>query len=104
MLALVQRRGADLPGEAGELARLAGEQEAALRALIAGAGRPSRTAPRPRRWTCGCCSAGTPRRRWRSPPRPRRCRCPGGWPGNWPPRPAPLWTTWGGTVAGGPGC
>ncbi|MEU8332625.1 DUF5931 domain-containing protein [Micromonospora sp. NPDC048839] len=38
VLALVQRRGADLPGEAGELARLAGEQEAALRALIAGAG------------------------------------------------------------------
>ncbi|MET7865827.1 MacS family sensor histidine kinase [Micromonospora taraxaci] len=36
VLALVQRRGADLPGEAGELARLAGEQEAALRALIAG--------------------------------------------------------------------
>ncbi|MDG9677497.1 DUF5931 domain-containing protein [Micromonospora sp. DH14] len=37
VLALVQRRGADLPGEAGELARLAGEQEAALRALITGA-------------------------------------------------------------------
>ncbi|MEH1168539.1 DUF5931 domain-containing protein [Micromonospora sp. CPCC 205539] len=37
VLALVQRRGAHLPGEAGELARLAGEQEAALRALIAGA-------------------------------------------------------------------
>ncbi|MET7964169.1 DUF5931 domain-containing protein [Micromonospora zamorensis] len=36
VLAMVQRRGADLPGEAGELARLAGEQEAALRALIAG--------------------------------------------------------------------
>ncbi|MFY1617564.1 MacS family sensor histidine kinase [Micromonospora sp. WMMD736] len=36
VLALVQRRGADLPGEAGELARLAGEQETALRALIAG--------------------------------------------------------------------
>ncbi|MGS2613554.1 MacS family sensor histidine kinase [Micromonospora sp. LZ34] len=38
VLALVQRRGAHLDGEAGELARLAGEQEAALRALIAGAG------------------------------------------------------------------
>ncbi|WP_326562691.1 MacS family sensor histidine kinase [Micromonospora sp. NBC_01796] len=35
VLALVQRRGARLDGEAGELARLAGEQEAALRALIA---------------------------------------------------------------------
>ncbi|MGN9812177.1 MacS family sensor histidine kinase [Micromonospora sp. BQ11] len=34
VLALVQRRGAHLDGEAGELARLAGEQEAALRALI----------------------------------------------------------------------
>lgn len=40
VLALVQRRGAHLDGEAGELARLAGEQEAALRALIA-AGRPA---------------------------------------------------------------
>ncbi|MFC6014794.1 MacS family sensor histidine kinase [Plantactinospora solaniradicis] len=35
VLALVQRRGAQLDGEAGELARLAGEQEAALRSLIA---------------------------------------------------------------------
>lgn len=34
VLALVQRRGADLDGEAGELARLAGQQEAALRALV----------------------------------------------------------------------
>ncbi|MEV0154418.1 DUF5931 domain-containing protein [Micromonospora sp. NPDC050686] len=39
VLAMVQRRGAHLDGEAGELARLAGEQEAALRALIAGAAR-----------------------------------------------------------------
>ncbi|MGI5523698.1 MacS family sensor histidine kinase [Micromonospora sp. CA-259024] len=45
VLALVQRRGADLPGEAGELARLAGEQEAALRALIAGAGPAAAVAP-----------------------------------------------------------
>ncbi|MEQ4303340.1 DUF5931 domain-containing protein [Plantactinospora sp. B6F1] len=35
VLAMVQRRGAHLDGEAGELARLAGEQEAALRSLIA---------------------------------------------------------------------
>jgi signal transduction histidine kinase len=34
VLALVQRRGAHLDGEAAELARLAGEQEAALRALV----------------------------------------------------------------------
>ncbi|MEO3778061.1 DUF5931 domain-containing protein [Micromonospora sp. B11E3] len=40
VLAMVQRRGAHLDGEAGELARLAGEQEAALRALIAGAPPP----------------------------------------------------------------
>ncbi|MDG4793809.1 DUF5931 domain-containing protein [Micromonospora sp. WMMD1082] len=38
VLALVQRRGAHLDGEAGELARLAGEQESALRALISGTG------------------------------------------------------------------
>jgi signal transduction histidine kinase len=36
VLALVKRRGAGLGGEAEELARLAGEQEAALRALVAG--------------------------------------------------------------------
>lgn len=35
VLAMVQRRGAHLDGEAGELARLAGQQEAKLRALIA---------------------------------------------------------------------
>jgi len=34
VLALVRRRGAGLGGEAGELARLAGEQEAALRKLV----------------------------------------------------------------------
>ena len=34
VLALGKRRGAGLPGEAGELARLAGEQEGALRALV----------------------------------------------------------------------
>ncbi|RKR88257.1 signal transduction histidine kinase [Micromonospora pisi] len=46
VLALVQRRGAHLDGEAGELARLAGEQEAALRALIATRG-PTRGATDP---------------------------------------------------------
>ncbi len=34
VLALVQRRGAELGGDAAELGRLAGEQEAALRSLI----------------------------------------------------------------------
>ena len=42
VLALVKRRGAGLDGEAGELARLAGEQEAALRTLVAGHGRGDR--------------------------------------------------------------
>jgi signal transduction histidine kinase len=43
VLALVQRRGAHLDGEAGELARLAGQQEAKLRMMIADgpAGPPS---------------------------------------------------------------
>ena len=39
VLALVQRRGAEVGGEAAEIGRLAGEQEAALRALIAADGR-----------------------------------------------------------------
>jgi signal transduction histidine kinase len=34
VLALVQRRGAEIGGEAAELARLAGEQEASLRAFV----------------------------------------------------------------------
>jgi signal transduction histidine kinase len=38
VLALVQRRGAELGGEAAQLGRLAGEQEATLRALVAGDG------------------------------------------------------------------
>ena len=46
VLALVQRRGAELGGEAAELGRLAGEQEVALRALVqtqetSGAGAPA---------------------------------------------------------------
>ena len=56
VLALVQRRGAEIGGEAAELGRLAGEQEVALRNLIsrdadaAPARRPDRAAgvPRPR--------------------------------------------------------
>lgn len=35
VLALVQRRGTEVGGEAAAIGRLAGEQEAALRALIA---------------------------------------------------------------------
>ncbi|CNG68481.1 histidine kinase [Mycobacterium tuberculosis] len=42
VLAMVQRRGGELGGEAAELGRLAGEQEAALRALIGTAPAPPR--------------------------------------------------------------
>ncbi|ROO83851.1 signal transduction histidine kinase [Actinocorallia herbida] len=47
VLALVQRRGGELGGEAAALGRLAGEQEAALRALISGPADP-RPVPGPR--------------------------------------------------------
>src|SRR5215467_4927981 len=40
VLAMVQRRGAEAGGEAAELGRLAGEQEAALRALVTGDEQP----------------------------------------------------------------
>jgi signal transduction histidine kinase len=43
VLALVQRRGAEAGGEAAELGRLAGQQEAALRSLVGGT--PPATAP-----------------------------------------------------------
>ena len=42
VLALVQRRGAELGGEAAELGRLAGEQEATLRALVSSSGQIGR--------------------------------------------------------------
>jgi len=45
VLALVQRRAAHLDGEAAELARLAGEQEAALRALVSGRAPRQRAGP-----------------------------------------------------------
>jgi len=41
VLALVQRRGAEAGGEAAELGRLAGEQEAALRSLVGGGAPPA---------------------------------------------------------------
>jgi len=41
VLAMVQRRGVELGGEAADLGRLAGEQEAALRALVSGSGAPA---------------------------------------------------------------
>jgi 1-acyl-sn-glycerol-3-phosphate acyltransferase len=48
VLALVKRRGAGLDGEAGELARLAGEQEAALRTLVTGRDARNRSTSTPR--------------------------------------------------------
>jgi signal transduction histidine kinase len=45
VLALVQRRGAEAGGEAAELGRLAGEQEAALRSLVGGAPPAATRAP-----------------------------------------------------------
>jgi signal transduction histidine kinase len=45
VLALVQRRGTELGGDAAELGRLAGEQEVALRALVSGAPPVAGTGP-----------------------------------------------------------
>jgi signal transduction histidine kinase len=45
VLALVQRRGLELGGEAAELGRLAGEQEAALRTLVQSGGRAAEGSP-----------------------------------------------------------
>lgn len=67
VLALVQRRGAELGGGAAELSRLAGEQEIALRGLIAG---PPPSAPGPLAGPPGRAGAGALRpagpggRRW----------------------------------------
>ncbi|WP_344295884.1 DUF5931 domain-containing protein, partial [Streptomyces synnematoformans] len=47
VLALVQRRGAAIGGEAEELGRLAGEQEAALRALVTSATLPAQRTAEP---------------------------------------------------------
>lgn len=47
VLAMVQRRGDEAGGQAAELGRLAGEQEAALRALVSGGPPPDRSADDP---------------------------------------------------------
>ncbi|ARF54924.1 DUF5931 domain-containing protein [Streptomyces gilvosporeus] len=47
VLAMVQRRGAAIGGEAAELGRMAGEQEVALRTLVSGGLMPQRTAQPP---------------------------------------------------------
>ena len=106
VLALVQRRGAEVGGEAAEIGRLAGEQEAALRALIAADG--DAAAPRwpPGTWTCGRCSPRKrpPRYRWSRPPGRFCCRRMR--PGRWRPPSARRWTTCAATAAGrrAPGC
>ena len=80
VLALVQRRGLELGGEAAELGRLAGEQEVALRAFVQ-RGRPRSRAPRrpagAERPRAACSS--TWRRRWRGSARDgHRVRAGGG--------------------------
>ncbi|GAB2595232.1 DUF5931 domain-containing protein [Streptomyces capparidis] len=45
VLAMVQRRGAEIGGEAADLGRMAGEQEVALRALVTGTAPPSAGGP-----------------------------------------------------------
>jgi hypothetical protein len=105
VLALVQRRGA----EVGELARLAGEQEVALRGLVstpAPDGATAAGAARRSRWTCAPCWARSVPRTWRCRGRRRRCRCRRTPP---PSSPRPCgrpWTTWCGTPARtpAPGC
>lgn len=60
VLALVQRRGRELGGESAKLGRLAGEQEAALRALVQSGGRPGPGVDgRQRGWGSGGASAGS---------------------------------------------
>jgi len=61
VLALVQRRGSELGGEAADLGRLAGEQEAALRALVAtgGAATPGGDAPVDLRTLLSGCASTT---------------------------------------------
>lgn len=114
VLAMVQRRGSALGGEAAELGRLAGEQEVALRTLVSGGTRPrhgSRRTRRSARWsarprnrtprrgpsTCVCCSPRTPVPGSPSPGPAPRCRSPRPWRANWPPPSAPPWTMCAGT-------
>ncbi len=108
VLAMVQRRGSEIGGEAAELGRMAGEQEGALRALVLGgqipvpraAADPWPTAEPPTRTpnaTCGSPCADTPAHASRCPPPPSpSCsrRTP---PTSSPPRSAPRWTTSTGT-------
>lgn len=99
VLALVQRRGSEIGGEAAELGRLAGEQERALRELVrgepAGAGAGSPISGR-------CCAVTAPPAS-RSRPLWPACRCRqivrARSPRRWPRR----WTTCGGMPATGPG-
>ncbi|CAM5724948.1 hypothetical protein SALBM217S_04090 [Streptomyces griseoloalbus] len=126
VLAMVQRRGAVIGGEAAELGRMAGEQEVALRTLVSGGLVPASPAP-PRtppgapwygpsrrtgretagpgtavRWTCAPCSPRTPGpgSAWPNPARP--CSSPPGPRARWPPPSAPPWTTSAGTPGSRP--
>lgn len=121
VLAMVQRRGAVMGGEAAELGRMAGEQEVALRTLVSGGltsvSRVSRDAAQGRsstssttsgtmrrragrtagRSTCARCSPRTPRRRSPSSSPVPPSRCPRPPRANWPRPSGPPWTTSTGT-------
>lgn len=118
VLAMVQRRGTALGGEAAELGRMAGEQEVALRALVSSGvvPEPGRTAasaparipgavrgpgPGPGRATYGRCSPRTRGPGSRSPSPVPRCCCPAARPRSWRPPSAPRWTMWSGTPGAG---
>lgn len=110
VLAMVQRRGAVIGGEAAELGGWPASRRWRCAPWSPAAWYPCpgcrRTPPRAPSYgpwtspttptvpsTCGCCSPGTPVRRSASPSRGRRCRWRRPPLGNWPRPSAPPWTT-----------
>ena len=106
VLALVQRRGAELGGEAAELGRLGGEQEVALRTLIRAEDVVVSTPDQAMVDLAAALSAlGTrPGVHVATPAPPSRSR--GSWPPSWRRPSGPAWTTCGRTSAPTrrPGC
>jgi signal transduction histidine kinase len=91
VLGYVKRRGAEVGGTAGELGRLAGEQEFTLRALLTTGpvmtdAQGGATSPPP----CACWAAGGSACRSRR----TRWRCPPGWSTSSSAWSAPRWRTW----------
>lgn len=123
VLAMVQRRGTAIGGEAAELGRMAGEQEVALRTLVSsglvpppgsprtrprapscGPSRRTTTRPRPRpRPICGPCSPRTPDPGSPSRNPAHRCCSRPRPPGNWRRPSARPWTMSGCTRGRAPG-